>query len=401
MNLKDMYRTAAKPDRQCIGATLVMRFESPDGQSEETVNYSPLFDLKYGTNPNQPAQILVPSVYGFRVRELRSADRPAKGGPSLTNVEDTYWAAQTLKYFDEPAAAVMKHENASGIAVGADLRSAFLRAFYGDWIAAYGGSVCFNRQLDRETAELIAEQVERNDKKEFKRFIDIVAAPDFDEGVMPVLEKRRDVRIFKYEGVDRLPRFDGDEYSPCIKTIGGTNDMLAIEKPWLTVYRKPKHLLEGHPRHSGTGVVTKRQPTDNELLDMYFGMLVAANLRSNGVALVKDQYSLSPGTGQQDRERALGQAMGRVSDLFSERFQQLNRDGLQDIFAAHEYGFEGSVLASDGFLPFKDSVDLCAKKGIRAIVQHGGSVRDAEVITAADEHDIAMIFTGERSFSHH
>lgn len=400
MTLKDMYRTAAKPDRRCMGATLALRFENPGdtgNPSEETINYSPLFDLKYGTNPNQPAQILVPDTYGFRVRELRSADRLAKGGPSLTNVEDTYWAAQTLKYFDEPAAAVMKHENPSGIAVGANLRSAFLRAFYGDWVAAYGGSVCFNQQLDMATAELIAEKTEGG----FRRFIDIVAAPDFDEGVMPVLERRRDVRIFQYEGMDCLPRFDGEEYFPCIKTIGGTRDMLAVEKPWLTVYRQPEHLLEGHPRLPGTGVVTKRAPAENELLDMYFGMLVAANLRSNGVAIVKDQYSLSPGTGQQDRVRALRQAMGRVSDMLQGRFSQLNQDGLEGLFKAYEYGLDGSVLASDGFLPFRDSVDLCAKKGIRAIIQPGGSVRDSEVIAAADEHGMAMIFTGERSFSHH
>lgn len=200
-----------------------------------------------------------------------------------------------------------------------------------------------------------------------------------------------------------MPKYADDGAAPMIKTLGGIDGMLSFEDRYLTRIRKPEDLMATEAARDGEkiqglGVVTRRQPTPSELRDLQIAWYAAYVLRSNAVAVVKDGVLIGPGTGQQDRVRSVRQAINRVNELH----EQAKADGVAGTRnGIHDYSLYGAVLASEALFPFPDSIEAIAPTRIKAVAQTGGSVRDKEVIEAADKYGIAVIFTGERSFSHH
>lgn len=393
MSLRGMYRKALEGNKP-VSVRLSITYQ--DG-TKQVVNYVPAgITERYGTNPNQLFALLVPEESSFRIREVKSG----KGGFSLTNIEDTYWAAELLKYLDKPSAAVMKHLNPSGAAQSDNLAKSFLRAWYCDFVSAFGGVAGFNQSLDKETAEVMTERLHDGS---FRYYIEVIAAPDFEDGVMDILQRRRDVRVVKYEGFDEMPCYAGDNALPIIKSIGDIQCMLALEDRYLTRMRKPEDLLvkeieRGNETIAGLGVVTKRQPTQRELEDLLFAWYVAGVLRSNSVAIVKNGCTISCGTGKQARNFAVDDAISKARRLSSEAVAQGVEDYRRNI---PDYSLEGAVAASEALFPEPDSVYALADAGIKVFAETGGSVKDSDIIRVADEKDMSGIFTGERWFSHH
>lgn len=384
-----------KPDEVKIEITY------KDGKSDSVVYVPAMIPERYGTNPHQLFALLVPKDYNFRVREAK----PGKAF-SLTNIEDSFWAAELLKFIDEPCCVVTKHLNPCGAALNDDMIKSFLMAWYCDFRAAYGGVVGFNKPVTKELAQLMVETVEDEDKKKSaKYFIEVIAAPDYEECALNELEKRKDLRALIYEGLDRIPKYAGDVAAPIIKTIGGMDGMLAFEDRFLTRIRKPEDFLLNEYTRSdgekltGLGVVTKKSPTRKELENLRFAWYATAILRSNSTAIVKDGCLISPGTGQQARIASVVESIRKVDDLnrLAEEEKSIS-DERRRIF---DYSLEGSVLASEALFPYPDSVEAIGPRGITAIAQTGGSTRDAEVVEAANKHNLSMVFTGERCFSHH
>ncbi|MFA4819575.1 MAG: hypothetical protein WC613_01295 [Candidatus Aenigmatarchaeota archaeon] len=306
MALKDMYRTALTGNKP-VGVKLTITYE--DGSSRDIDYTTAGITERYGTNPHQLFRLLVNDKYNFRVREVKTG----KQGFSLTNVEDAVWATEFLKYCDGPACAVMKHENpCGGAAQSADVVSAFLKSWWVDWIAAFGSVVGFSRPITKELAQLL---VEKNpDGKTAKYFIEAVAAPGYEIGALDELAKRGDLRALEYDGFDKIPRYVGDTASPVIKTLPDADGMLSFEDRFLSRIRTDEDLLtpqitRGDEVITGLGVVTKRHPTSQELRDLRYAWHAAYVLRSNAVAIFKDGVLISPGTGQQDRVRAVNYAI--------------------------------------------------------------------------------------------
>lgn len=394
MDLKDIYRKSVKY-RKIDEIKLTLTSE----KKEETYVYKPVnVKLRYGTNPHQWFSLFTPAEWNFRIEELKTG----KDGLSLSNIEDIYRAANFLKYFSEPTCAIMKHLNPIGAATSSSLIDAFQKAWHSDWIAAFGSVVVFNKPVGREMAELLAE---REDEKA-KYFIDVVAAPDFSAEALEVLGTRKDLRVVKVIGIERLPKFEGDSYAPLLKTIGTADDMLAIEKPYTTRIRKVEDLLAPEFESngnliSGVGVVTKRKPAQKELEDMVWAWYLVGSLRSNSIAIVKNKCIISVAAGHHERLWAIETALKKAKRL-DVKSHELDIDRHK----YHDYTLKGSVIASDGFSPFPDNIEILPKSWdgkslIKCFIQPGGSVKDKEVIEAADKNNMTMIFTGERCFSHH
>jgi len=319
--------------------------------------------LRYGTNPNQRAAMYVlnGSLWD-RMREVKTG----KGGLSQTNVCDVDRALRILRYFDQPSCAVMKHLVPSGFAStrgGDPLKTVFVRARDCDPVAAFGGVTVFNSTVDVETAEEIA-----------AGFMEVVCAPGFKPAALKKLEEKRDMRLLQYDpkSLAGIAKLHGDEISfkdfEFTSLLGGG---FVLSDPFLTKVSM-----------SSLQTVTERKPSRREVEDMIFSWRVLIGVRSNGVVVSKDCCTLGIGSGQQDRVTAVRLALEKAR----------NR--------GHAEELHGSVLASDGFFPFRDSVDEAAKHGVSAIIQPGGSIRDEEVVKACDEHGISMVFTGERTFGH-
>lgn len=318
--------------------------------------------LRYGTNPHQRAALYVQkgSLWS-NVKELKVG----KSGLSQTNVEDVDRALRILRYFDEPSCAIMKHLIPSGFASaqeGEATKHVYLKARSCDEKAAFGGVVVFNCEVDEEAAEEIS-----------KNFVEVVSAPAFAEGALSKFEEKKNLRILQYrlEDLRRISRFAG-EATLTFEVKSLMDGSIIVSDPFLTKVKGVDNL----------SFVTERKPSERELEDLIFSWIVCIGARSNGVVIAKGKQTLAIGSGQQDRVTAVNLALGKACDR------------------GHREELNGAALASDGFFPFRDSVDLMAKYGISAIIQPGGSVRDEEVIKACNEHGIAMAFTGERCFGH-
>lgn len=361
-------------------------FSRTEGEFPEEIvvlgaHYTKVEDLRYGTNPHQAAAYYRPkgssSLPFADMRMLKSG----KSGLSETNLSDIHHGISIVKYFVRPGCAVMKHLNPSGAAVaqvGEEQLHAYVHARDADARAAFGGTVCFNTPVTSETAEEIMQSV-----------VEVVAAPGYQEGALENLKnhehykKNKEIRVIMLPGIGALPKFVGDVAAPTIKALG--DGSLIVAAPLLTKIRSAADLLPAvtdHPKQGRFEIA--RKPTDRECDDLLFSWYVNLNVRSNGVVIARDGVTLAVGTGEQDRVGAVEQAIDKATRKFK---------GGETL--------EGSVLSSDGFFPMRDSIDICATAGISAIVQPGGSVRDWEVIEAANEHGIAMVFSDERIFSHH
>jgi AICAR transformylase/IMP cyclohydrolase PurH len=328
----------------------------------ETV-YRKRMSLRYGENPHQPAAFYAPQGMPLTVGDVKIL-KTGKRGLSMTNVEDVNNSLRIVSYFQEPACAVMKHVNPSGVAArnnpSEPLRETYAKARDCDALAAFGSVVGFNTVVDAGTAEEI-----------MSSYVEGVVAPGYMDGCMEHFDKKKDIRIMQADGLDTISRYVSDPLEPLDISVQ-MDGSIVLQAPMLTKIRGPDDLR----------FVTEREATPQEVKDLIFSWYVCMNVRSNGVVLSKDNASIGVGTGQQDRVTAVKLALEKA------------------VMRGHGDMVPGSVLASDGFFPFRDSIDLLAEHGVTVCIQPGGSVNDKEVIEACDENRIAMAFTDERCFRH-
>ena len=304
-------------------------------------------DLRYGENPHQTA-----ALYEIGTRSasaepggVANAEQLAGKEMSFNNYVDADAAWQLVSDFDETACAIIKHTNPAGVALGASAEDAYRRALATDPLSAFGGVVAFNASLDEAAARALVEI-----------FTEVIIAPGYEEQALEVLRAKKNLRVLRGVGSDR----DLDlEY----KQISGG----------MLVQTRDTHRLQ----EADLKVVTKREPTGKEISDLLFAWTVCKHTKSNAIVYVRDKQAVGIGAGQMSRVDSVKLGAMRA-----------------------QLPTAGSVLASDAFFPFRDGLDEAAKHGITAVIQPGGSVRDAEVIAAADEHGLAMVFTGVRHFKH-
>ncbi|WP_421132863.1 bifunctional phosphoribosylaminoimidazolecarboxamide formyltransferase/IMP cyclohydrolase [Alteromonas sp. A079] len=306
-------------------------------------------DLRYGENSHQSAAFYVEN----NVQEASVATATQLQGKELSfnNIADTDAALECVKEFNEPACVIVKHANPCGVAIGDDLLSAYDRAFKTDPTSAFGGIIAFNRELDAATAQAIVD----------RQFVEVIIAPTVSDEAKDIVSAKKNVRLLVCgDWAGQLT--DGYDF----KRVNG--GLLVQERDF------------GMVEMDDLEVVTKRQPTEDELRDLMFCWKVAKYVKSNAIVYCKDGMTIGVGAGQMSR-------------VYSAK--------IAGIKAADEnLEVAGSVMASDAFFPFRDGIDAAAEAGIKAVIQPGGSMRDQEVIAAADEHGIAMVFTGMRHFRH-
>ncbi len=329
---------------------------------KETV-YTKKMSLRYGENPHQPAAFYSPINVDLNIGDLKII-KTGKGGLSMTNLEDVNNSLRIVSYFDEPACAVMKHVNPSGVAARNETDQSLLSVYKNardcDSLAAFGSVVGFNREVDAETAEEI-----------MSTYVEAVVAPGYESGCFEYFNKKKNFRVIQVKGLENNSKFIGDPLSPLDISVQ-MDGSLILQAPMLTKIKGPEQLR----------FVTERGPSDQEVKDLLFSWYVCMNVRSNGVVLSKDNATIGIGTGQQDRVTAIELAIDKAK------------------MRGHEDKLEGSVLASDGFFPFKDNIEPLGEHGVTACIQPGGSIRDKEVIEACNDYGIAMALTEERCFRH-
>jgi phosphoribosylaminoimidazolecarboxamide formyltransferase/IMP cyclohydrolase len=297
-------------------------------------------DLRYGENPHQQAALYQTGTTGIGAAEVLSGKEM-----SYTNYLDADAAWQLVCDFDETVCAIIKHTNPAGVASGATTEDAYRRALATDPISAYGGIVAFNRVVDVATARAVV-----------TIFTEVVIAPDFDEAALDLFQWKKSLRVLR-AGAPRV--VTGLEYRQI------TGGMLVQTRD---THRLTRDMLK---------VVTKRAPTDEEVAALMFAWTVCKHTKSNAIVYARAGQTVGVGAGQMSRVDSVRLGASRA-----------------------QLPVAGSVLASDAFFPFRDGLDEAAKHDITAIIQPGGSVRDEEVIAAADEHGLAMVFTGIRHFKH-
>ncbi len=311
-------------------------------------------DLRYGENPHQKA-----SFYGERgILEnscLTGAKQLQGKEISFNNLLDLQAGLALVREFKEPAAVVIKHTNPCGTALGKNIVQAYKRAYRTDPVSAFGSIVALNRKVEKSFA------------KELKgRFVEAVIAPEFDKKALEILAKKKDLRVLQIKNQSLIKsgvKIKNREYD--YRRISGG----------LLIQEKDDKLFAGKLK-----LVTKRRPTKKEIANLKFAWVVAKHVKSNSIVLVKNKTTVGVGAGQ----------MSRV-DSCEIAIKKSEKSSLS---------VKGAVAASDAFFPFPDGVNLLAKKGIVAIIQPGGSMRDKEVISAANKHKLAMVFTGMRHFKH-
>lgn len=311
-----------------------------------TFTYEKVQSLRYGENPHQRGAFyrdngsLEPSV-------ARSALLHGKE-MSYNNYLDSNSAVELVKEFRETAAVIVKHNNPCGVGIGASLLEAYRKAKATDPVSAFGGVIAFNRPVDLDTAKEIT-----------STFVEVVLAPSYQEDALFELKKKRDIRILSTGSLST----EIQEKIEFKKITGG----LLYQERDLGVISDIKSLK----------VVTRRQPTEKEYTAMDFAWKVCKHVKSNAIIFAFDGQTIGIGAGQ----------MSRI-------------DSVQLAASKAQKSLTGSVMASDAFFPFRDGVDAAFKAGIKAVIQPGGSIKDSEVIQAADEHEMAMVFTGMRHFRH-
>lgn len=390
---------------------------APDGSQEER-------GLRYGENPNQEAA-LYELVNGNLVLGECSFIEPGNGlvsaidvkdmlqvgkHPGKINLTDVDNGLNIIKYLmDQPAAAILKHNNPSGAAVGATLAEAYDKANRADRIAAFGGAVVTTRPIDKTTAELMA-----------ANYLEVVCAPAFEEGVLEILAGRKNLRVIQIAGIDKLAEFEHHRFVDFKSLIDGG---IIVQQSAINTIRSAADLLPAETVRKGVEYKCERQPTPREIDDMIFGWAIEHGVTSNSVLFVKDGCTASIGTGEQDRvgvaEIAVQKAYTKYADAicfdlhsipYAELEMQVEQgkkneallDEIEVKVLADNAGLAGSVMISDAFFPFRDGVDVGIQEGISAILQPGGSMRDFESIEACNEADpkVAMMYTGQRSFKH-
>lgn len=319
-----------------------------EGEFSEYVNIelAKVADLRYGENPHQRAALYTADGGGIANSEQLHGKEM-----SFNNYVDADAAWALVNDLDETAVAIIKHTNPSGVGTGDTNLDAYKRALATDPVSAFGGIVAFNRKVDAAAANAVIEV-----------FSEVIVAPDYDDDAVEIFRSKKNLRILKLS-------------DPAIRHPRSAIEHRQISGGFL-IQDADVHRLNA----DDLNIVTQRRPTEDELRSMLFAWTVCKHVRSNAIVFARDGQTLGVGAGQMNRVDSV-----RIAAMRAERF---------------ELGLKGSALASDAFFPFRDNVDEAAKFGVTAIIQPGGSVKDDESIAAANEHGIAMAFTGIRHFKH-
>ena len=325
--------------------------DAPPAAFPRTLNlqYAKSQEMRYGENPHQRAAFYVERA-GAEASVATARQLQGKA-LSFNNVADTDAALECAKSFEAPACVIVKHANPCGVAVGDHIGDAYDRAFKTDPTSAFGGIIAFNRPLDAETAAAIVE----------RQFVEVVIAPRVDTAALAPLARKENIRVLECGELPAAPRTASD-----FKRV--TGGLLVQDRD------------TGAVSTDDLQVVTRRAPTEAEMRDLLFAWKVVKFVKSNAIVYCRDGMTIGIGAGQMSRVYSAKIAGIKAAD-----------EGLD---------VRGSVLASDAFFPFRDGIDAAAEAGITAVIEPGGSMRDAEVIAAADEHGMAMVFTRMRHFRH-
>lgn len=310
------------------------------------VNYLKVQEMRYGENPHQKAAFYRDLVVA--PGQLASYTQLQGKELSYNNIADADAAWECVKSFEQPACVIVKHANPCGVAVGEHLQQAYQRAFSTDATSAFGGIIAFNGTVDAVTAEAVTRQ-----------FLEVLIAPAYTPEAEALLRAKQNVRVLRVPLGDVANTFD-------MKRVGGG---LLVQTPDVALASE-----------NALTVVTARQPSPSELADLLFAWRVAKFVKSNAIVFCGQGMTLGIGAGQMSRVDST-----RIASI------KAQNAGLS---------LNQSVVASDAFFPFRDGVDVLAAAGAKAVIQPGGSIRDDEVIAAANEHGLAMVFTGERHFRH-
>ena len=311
-----------------------------------TMHFEKKMGLRYGENPHQEGSFYIEK--GFEEACVSNSFQLQGKELSLNNIFDTDAALETVKEFSDPACVIVKHSNPCGVAIGENSLQTFTAARKCDPESAFGGIVAFNTEVDEHTASELTTM-----------FLEVVIAPGYTDEAVSILSSKSNLRVMKTP--------------PLKNSIQGGFDIKRVVGGILVQDRD----LSGEQDFKSFRVETKRQPTDEEIQALKFAWKVCKHVKSNAIVFARDGQTIGIGAGQ----------MSRI-------------DSVKIAAMKARVSTKGAVLASDAFFPFRDGIDEAAKSGITAIVQPGGSIRDNETIAAADEHGIAMVFTGVRHFRH-
>ncbi|HQU97973.1 MAG TPA: bifunctional phosphoribosylaminoimidazolecarboxamide formyltransferase/IMP cyclohydrolase [Nitrosomonas sp.] len=310
------------------------------------LNFQLIQELRYGENPHQKAafyrdETVVPGSLA-NYQQLQGKEL------SFNNIADTDAAWECVKTFKQPACVIVKHANPCGVAIAETTLQAYQRAFATDPVSAFGGIIAFNRPIDKETVEAL-----------LKQFVEVVIAPEVSNDAQQLLAQKNNIRVLTVSLENNFHHYD-------LKRIGGG---ILVQTPDM------KNLLE-----SECQIVTQTKPTPQQINDLLFAWRVAKFVKSNAIVFCRDGQTMGIGAGQMSRVDS-----ARIASIKAQQAQ---------------FSLSDSVVASDAFFPFRDGLDVVAQAGATAVIQPGGSIRDNEVIAAADEQGIAMMFTNIRHFRH-
>ena len=317
-----------------------------------SLQYQKVQAMRYGENPHQKAAFYAES--NPQTVCVATATQLQGKALSYNNVADTDAALECVKAFNEPACVIVKHANPCGVAIGETILTAYERAFQTDPTSAFGGIIAFNRPLDLQTAKAIID----------RQFVEVIIAPKVAEDAKSILATKANVRVL---------------------VCGAWHTPVGVQGKFLDFKRVNGGLLVqdrdlGAITATDLKIVTQRQPTEMELSDLLFAWKVVKFVKSNAIVYCKEGMTIGIGAGQMSRVYSAKIAAIKAAD--------------------EKLEVKGAVMASDAFFPFRDGIDAAAEVGITAVIQPGGSMRDQEVIAAADEHNIAMVLTGMRHFRH-
>jgi phosphoribosylaminoimidazolecarboxamide formyltransferase/IMP cyclohydrolase len=367
--------------------------------------------LRYGENPGQEAALyrlvngnlvlgetetIQPGRYlASDIELLQSGKHPGK-----TNLTDADNSLSILRYFTgKPTVVIVKHNNPCGVARADSLEEAYIKANMADRVAAFGGCICLNQPVDRVTAEAISQQ-----------YAEVVVAPDFENGVMDIFGRKKNLRVIRISNIGQLQTFAGERVVEFKSLIDG-----GIIAQWSFVpkARSKKDLKLAECEYQGKTYRIEREPTEQEYRDLLFGWLVESGVTSNSVIYVKNEVTVGIGTGEQDRvgvaEIARDKAYRKLADRhcfemlkipYNELTDEAKKTEIDDRVAEEKGGLIGAAMVSDAFFPFRDGVDVGLREGVSAVVHPGGSLNDYQSIEACNEVGATMVYTGQRSFKH-
>ncbi len=325
--------------------TIIHNYLKPEKLSDDfTLTFTKHSEMRYGENPHQAAAAY--TIPGDSSNNILNAKIHQGKKLSYNNIMDADAALSCLKEFNSTACVIVKHANPCGVALGANMLNVYKRAFNADSLSAFGGIIAINQPCD----DILAEEIS-------KVFVEIVLAPAFTKKSLEIFSKKKNLRVLEVGNIQSR-----EQLLEIRNVVGG-----------VIVQETDTSILS----EDNLQVVTENKPSDNDMKTMLFGWKVLKHVKSNGILIVKDNTTVGVGAGQVSRVDSVDIAMKKSGESIKD-----------------------SILCSDAFFPFRDSIDKIAGSGIKAVLQPGGSVRDDEVISACNEHGIAMVFTGQRCFKH-